>query len=194
MIGRSILLFLLGYLSGSIPWGYIVVRLKKGIDIRTVGSGNIGATNVYRVLGLKWALLVFILDAAKGALPVWFFAQYTSGPLFYILSFSPFIGHCYTLWLRGRGGKGVATSAGILLVIAPFSFLIALIVWLFMVLVVKVSSAGSLLAALVLPLATYFIYDTPRVIFTVVLSIWVILRHKENIRRLLEGKEKTERL
>ncbi len=187
-------MFIVGYLLGSIPWGYLIVRWKRGIDIRNVGSGNIGATNVYRVLGLPWAILVFFLDALKGALPVLLFGKYLSPPALYVVVLSPFIGHCYSLWLGGRGGKGVATSAGILIVLAPLSFLLALAVWLVVVYFLKLSSAGSVTAAILLPIFTYFLYGPHRALFTLVLSLWVLLRHRENIRRLISGEESTRRL
>ena len=187
-------LALIGYLSGSIPSGYLIVKWKKNMDIRTLGSGNIGATNVYRVLGMKWAIVVFIFDMLKGALPVALFKYFTTPSATLILSFSPFIGHCYTPWLGFKGGKGVATSAGILLVLAPISLVISLGIWIVTVMLFHISSLGSLLAAISLPLATYFLYDRDLFIFTLLLSIWVILRHRENIKRLLAGEEKTERM
>ena len=189
-----ILLAIAGYLSGSIPTGYLVVKWRKNIDIRTVGSGNIGATNVYRVLGIKWAIGVFIFDMLKGALPVILFKNHSSPPLIYLLSLTPFIGHCYTLWLGFKGGKGVATSAGILIIIAPISLAISLIVWLSTILLFHISSLGSLFAAVTLPVVTYFLYNAQLFFFTIALSLWVILRHRENIERLINKSEKTEKI
>ena len=195
MIGKVVVWFLIGYFSGSIPWGYIIVKLVRGIDIRNYGSGNIGATNVYRVLGIWWALTTFLLDALKGFLPVIYSMKTIPSPWIYLVALSPFVGHCYTIWLKGKGGKGVATSAGILLALTPQAFLIVFAIWLLVVAIFRISSLGALVAALALPFVTYFLYrKLDLTLFTILLAVWVILRHRENIRRFLKGEEKTERI
>ena len=187
--------FAIGYFSGAIPFGYLVVKWKRGIDIRSAGSGNIGATNVYRILGIKWGIITFILDALKGFAPLFAAKFYLPAPQIYIVALSPFVGHCYTLFLKGKGGKGVATSAGILLAIAPFSFVASLIIWLLVVLIFKVSSIGALSAAVFLPVFTHLIYHHKQLtVFVTLLALWVIVRHSDNIKRLKKGEEETKKI
>lgn len=185
-----IIYFIAGYLLGSIPFGYIFVKLIKKDDIRKYGSGNIGATNVKRVLGLKWAIITFFLDALKGFLPSVLAYHYLKSPWSYVIMISPFIGHCYTIWLKGKGGKGVAASAGILLSFIPVIFLSLILLWFIIVKITKKSSFGAIISAIILPFAVYFTdKGTDITIFTIVLAIWVIIRHKENILRLIKGEE-----
>ena len=185
-----VIYFILGYLLGSIPFGYILVKLIKKDDIRNYGSGNIGATNVKRVLGIKWAVVTFFLDALKGFIPSFLAYRFIDSPWSYIVMISPFLGHCYTIWLRGKGGKGVATSAGILLSIIPIVFSALFILWLVIVKTTKKSSLGAITVAIILPFSVYFTNKgIPVTIFTIVLAVWVILRHRENIKRLISGNE-----
>jgi glycerol-3-phosphate acyltransferase PlsY len=191
------------YLLGAIPTGYLVAR-AKGIDIRTVGSGNIGATNAFRVLGKRAGTFVLAADAFKGWAAV--FLGALAGPLlanipaaridtatdwFHIVAgLGAILGHSFTCWLKFKGGKGVATSAGVLLAILPAAFGISLAAWLLVFLLSRYVSLASILAALALPLATWWLY--PSVPFrglAILIGTLVIVRHRGNIQRLLAGTE-----
>jgi len=185
-----IIYFIIGYFTGSIPFGYIFVKNIKNIDIRDYGSGNIGATNVKRILGLKWAIVTFIFDALKGFIPAFLAYKYLQSPWSFTVMLSPFIGHCYTIWLKGNGGKGVATSAGILFATVPLIFSVLFILWILIVILTKKSSLGAVVIAILLPFTVYFFNKKiDLTFFTIILSIWVIIRHKENIIRILNRKE-----
>lgn len=183
------------YLMGSIPTGYLIVKGLKGIDIRTVGSGNIGATNVKRVLGMKWFFGVLFLDALKGFLPVLavkiLFPQYQFLPV--LAALFAVLGHTFTLFLNFKGGKGVATGLGVFLALAPLSVIcsvaaFAVFLWMF-----KYISLGSIVAAILLP-AFVFIFGENGflnlvLIFAIFTAFFVVYKHKENINRLKEGTE-----
>lgn len=189
---------LAAYLIGSVPTGYLVGR-QRGVDVRKEGSGNIGATNVARTLGKKLGVLVLFLDAIKGALPllVWRTADLAAhvempgAPyLFTAIGLAPIVGHCFPVWLRFRGGKGVATALGVFLVADPL--LVAIGGGLFAVLyaVTRIVSIGSLTAALAIPTATLLLgRPAPLVALTVGGSLIVIAKHHGNIRRLLGRRE-----
>ncbi|HKE17502.1 MAG TPA: glycerol-3-phosphate 1-O-acyltransferase PlsY [Kofleriaceae bacterium] len=193
-------LVLAAYLVGSIPTGYLIGRLR-GVDVRTQGSGNIGATNVARTVGRKLGILVLVLDALKGAVPllVWRLADLParvplSGRLapflFTAFGIAPIIGHCFTVWLRFRGGKGVATALGVFLVADPI--LIAIGGGLFAVLyaATRIVSIGSLTAALAIPTAAALLgRPAPLLVLAVGGSAIVIAKHHGNIRRLLRRRE-----
>jgi len=197
----SAVIIAIGYLLGSIPWGWIVGK-TRGIDIRQHGSGNTGATNVYRTIGRKWGVLVFVLDALKGT------ASVRLGMLLAIsckcgeVGFSPeiagilgaigcFLGHCFPVWLRFRGGKGVAPGAGIYLGLAPLTVGLALVVWGGVFLITRYVSLASLAAALSLPFLLWAISGKTGILFwaTVILCLLAIWRHRENIQRLCKGTE-----
>jgi glycerol-3-phosphate acyltransferase PlsY len=193
-----IVALILGYFIGGIPWGYLIGRLK-GIDIRNSGSGNIGATNVFRVLGKKWGGVVFALDCLKGGLPC-FAAQHffvlpvgfiTKDGFGVVVAAATIFGHMFTPYLKFKGGKGVATTAGTLIALMPFVFLTCLFFWLLVFFVSRYVSLASLTSAVVLPLATFFIYKNHFWLFGVAcaVSVLIFLRHKSNIRRLIEGTE-----
>jgi glycerol-3-phosphate acyltransferase PlsY len=184
------------YLLGSIPTGFLVAR-ARGIDIRTSGSGNIGATNVFRILGKGPGILVLLTDAAKGALavlclPPWI-APHAADPipLAIVAALAAVLGHNFTCWLRFRGGKGIATSAGVLAALVPWPFLIILTTFLLTLLVSRFVSLASILAAAVLPFAVAFVPPgDPRLIaLTALLGGLAIIRHIPNIRRLLNRTE-----
>jgi len=193
-------LVLAAYLIGSIPSGYLVGR-RRGVDVRTQGSGNIGATNVARTLGRKLGILVLVLDALKGAVPllVWRLADLPvrvplSGRLapflFAAFGLAPIIGHCFPVWLRFRGGKGVATALGVFLVADPI--LIAIGGGLFAVVyaATRIVSIGSLTAALAIPTAAALLgRPAPLLALTIGGSAIVIAKHHGNIRRLLRRRE-----
>ncbi|HLG06524.1 MAG TPA: glycerol-3-phosphate 1-O-acyltransferase PlsY [Gemmatimonadales bacterium] len=181
------------YLLGAIPTSYLVVRVLKGQDLRTLGSGNLGATNLYRVLGWKYAVPVGLFDLAKGLVPVAVFGpragQGELGAL--LLGAAAVVGHVFSVFVRFRGGKGVATGAGVVLGLAPWAFAVGLGVWLLTVAVSGYVSLGSILAALVLPPAVYWLHPERRGLvgaFAVLATVIVGLHHT-NIRRLLAGTE-----
>jgi len=242
MITYYIICALVGYLIGSIPFGYIIVKLAKGIDIRTVGSGNIGATNVARVLGLFGGVICFLLDLLKGLIPViaanilfllkilpptdWcdtnevcvvILQQYS---IFYpsIIGLSVILGHLFPVYLRFKGGKGVATALGVFLILAPSSTCIAVIFWILLVLIFRYVSLASILASISLPITYWFIsfqqhllknandiFMTgwiswasdilpwvpflPIMFMCILAPILIIIRHIPNIKRLITGTE-----
>ncbi len=185
---------LTAYLIGSIPVGAILARLVSDEDIRRTGSGNIGATNVSRVLGKKFGLLTLLLDILKGAAPVMAARGVGScAPelLLTITGVAAFGGHLYPLYSRGKGGgKGVATACGVFLVAAPGACLLALVVFGLMVRLSARVSAGSLAAAAALPCGVWWLYSSgPLLVGAGVVTLLVIIRHKDNIQRLLRGAE-----
>ncbi|WP_437522180.1 glycerol-3-phosphate 1-O-acyltransferase PlsY [Sorangium sp. So ce726] len=187
----------LAYLLGAIPTGYLFARFVKGVDLREVGSGNIGATNVLRAFGWGPGLAVLAADVAKGAL--------VAGPLASWLSVAPggwvaaaggltaVLGHDYTVFLGMRGGKGVATSCGVLLVLAPRSTLATLAIFALIVRATRMVSAGSLAGALALPFLLWLLgeRDAPALCLSLLLAALVWLKHIPNIRRMLAGTENT---
>lgn len=232
----------IGYLIGSVPIGYILVKLEKGIDIRTVGSGNIGATNVGRILGLSGGMLCFLLDTAKGFIPT----CYIFGSLKYLIlsynhwengvpsflwkvgvrppdgfgiSIAPeliiglcvIIGHLFPVYIRFRGGKGVATALGVFLALTTIPTLVALIIWIVFFLPLGYVSLASIMASISLPLAhlwyfTYYMlaydfngsmwreYGLPIFTLSIIVSLLVIIKHIPNIKRLIKGTEPKVRL
>lgn len=185
--------FLLGtYLLGSIPFSYILVRIMLNIDIRTVGSGNAGATNAGRVLG-KWGFLtIVILDMLKGYLPV-VVSIMMIDTLWYALpvAFAAVLGHTYSPFLKFKGGKGVATTGGVCLALVPLPTLIALIVFLIVFAIKRIVSLGSIIGAIALVISTIVLdKNIPLIVFTTLLSVLVIYNHRDNIKRILAGSEK----
>ena len=184
--------FLLGaYIIGSIPFAYIVVKAVKGIDIRTVGSGNAGATNVARVLG-KWGFVsVLLLDMLKGFLPT-FAAHYFFGETNMVLFVvaAAVLGHTFTVFLSFKGGKGVATAAGAFFALVPVEMLIAVVVFLVVFTVTRMVSASSITAALALFAGVLFMESWVLLkVFTGIIVAFVIYKHRANISRILKGQE-----
>jgi glycerol-3-phosphate acyltransferase PlsY len=184
---------LVAYLIGSVPTGFLWAK-ARGIDIRQVGSGNIGATNVMRALGKGPGITVLLLDAAKGCVPVWvapvFFPQLDRSALQIVCCLSVIAGHNWTCWLKFKGGKGVATTAGAMLAMLPWPLLCALAVFGFVLWLSRYVSLGSICAAAALPVATWrFDHDRTMLIFTVLIGGLAIYKHKTNIQRLLAGTE-----
>ncbi|ADU95983.1 glycerol-3-phosphate 1-O-acyltransferase PlsY [Thermovibrio ammonificans] len=183
---------LLAFLLGSVPFGYVIGKLK-GVDVRKHGSGNIGATNVSRVLGKKWGAVVLLLDALKGALPV-LLLKLSGAPLHYqvLAGLAAVLGHCFSPFLGFRGGKGVATGLGAFLVISPkvtfFAFLIFIVVFL----LTRYVSLSSITAALSYPLLFKFFEkpDEASFIAVAVTAFVIVAKHYQNILRLLRGEEK----
>jgi glycerol-3-phosphate acyltransferase PlsY len=181
------------YFLGSIPTGFLWAK-ARGIDIRTVGSGNIGATNVMRALGKGPGITVLLIDAAKGFLPVWFapriFPGVDSNWLQITCCVCVIAGHNWTCWLNFKGGKGVATSAGALLAFLPLPLQCALGVWLVVFGIWRYVSLASIVAAVAIPVATWFLtYDQVLTVFTAIVGAVAIYKHKSNIQRLWAGTE-----
>lgn len=186
---------LAAYLMGSIPFGFLIGK-ARGIDLRTQGSGNIGATNVFRCVGKGWGLLALLLDALKGWIPAFLFpmALAEGAPNWCGLLFgtAAVAGHNWPVWLKFKGGKGVATSAGMLLGVAPGAVGLALGVFVVVVALTRWVSLGSILAALTAAGAGYWLYypdKKPLVIVLAILAALLIVRHHANIGRLLRGQE-----
>lgn len=179
------------YFLGSIPFGYLIVKCTQGKDIRQVGSGNVGATNVLRIAGKTWGILTLLLDAAKGALAVYGTQIFLGAESAMVLSaVMAVLGHMFTPFLHFRGGKGVATALGALLIVAPIAVLISLLVFLLTVALSRFISVGSMAAAISFPLWTVLLqYETAVVIIAVLLAILILWRHSSNVRRLLQGTE-----
>jgi len=188
----AILLCLAAYVAGSIPFGVVVAR-AKGVDLRAVGSGNIGATNVARALGKGWAIAVLLGDAAKGFVPVFVGRRYGFAPQAVAAAgLCAIIGHMFTIFLRGRGGKGVATSLGVALALSPVSALIGFGVYVAVYLTTHLSSLGSLLGVWTFSLAFVLWQRPPWPLWVLALggASLVTLRHRQNIGRLVRGEEK----
>lgn len=202
-IAIYIAVFLFSYLFGSIPWGYLIGRLN-GVDIRTVGSGNIGATNVTRSIGRWWGRLCFLLDLLKGFVPVFLVSLLLTGKVFddpqgfvqIVAAFGAIAGHMFSVFMKFRGGKGISTIFGVLLGMSPLSFLAAGIVWVVVFLAGRYVSMASIAACAVLPVAATFFsyfniyYHSGWVLgFLYLIGILAIIRHAGNIRRLINGTE-----
>ena len=188
------------YLLGSIPFGFLAAK-AKGIDIRNVGSGNIGATNAMRVLGKPTGVLVLLLDALKGyAAVAWLpilVLKFSNGStvdpetLRIVAGIFVVLGHNYTCWLKFKGGKGIATTAGVYLALAPWAVLVGLVVFILAVIVTRYVSVGSIAAAVALPVTVWIM--TPHNVFLGIVSTALgslaIYKHKSNIQRLMAGTE-----
>ena len=180
------------YVAGSIPFGVVLAR-AHGVDLRQVGSGNIGATNVARALGRGWALLVLAADAAKGFVPVWLGRRAGLAPRgVAAIGLAAIVGHMVTVFLRGRGGKGVATSLGVAFALSPLAALAALALYALAFAVTRLSSVGSLLGIWSFPLVATLLGGLPRsyLALSIVVALLVTIRHRDNIRRLVRGEEK----
>lgn len=180
---------LFGYLCGSIPFGLILTRMAGLGDVRTIGSGNIGATNVLRTGNKKIAAATLLADALKGTVAVVVARHVIGMEAALIAGLGAFLGHLYPVWLKFKGGKGVATYLGVLLGLAPVMVLVFAAVWLGMAKIFRYSSLAALAAAVAVPVALY-LYGRPEVAsLFVVMSLITILKHHENIRRLVSGTE-----
>ena len=196
---------LLAYLAGSIPFGLLVARGVAGIDIRQHGSGNIGATNVGRTLGAKWGVAVLLLDALKGAMPVLLVPRLfeSSETTWFILlqviaGVATVVGHMFPVWLKFRGGKGVATALGVVSVLAPVGSLAAFVGFALCMLASRIVALSSIVAAFVFAVGQMLILSPnpfdreklPLSMFSLAVPALIVLRHSSNIGRLLRGEEK----
>ena len=186
----TILLTIFAYLVGSIPSGFLLGRLA-GIDVRDAGSGNIGATNVARVLGRGRGLLTLVADMAKGFVPVFIGQRLGLGDAaLALIAIAAFLGHLYPVFLKFQGGKGVATAFGTLIALAPLATLIMVFAFAAAVVCSRRVSLASITAALVAPISFWiFSYSGELIALSAFLGAMVILRHRDNIRRLLSGTE-----
>jgi glycerol-3-phosphate acyltransferase PlsY len=202
MIPAAALLLPAAYLLGSVPFGFLAARIFRGVDIRQTGSGNIGATNAARVLGWRYFPAIFVLDLLKGAVPVLVMtritgaAEYSPCPWVIAAGLAAILGHVFPVWLRFKGGKAVATSTGVFLVLAPWATLAAFAVWAALFAGFRYVSLASIFAALTLPAAVSLgLAPDPlgRGLFLTVFcwlgALFVIILHRANIRRLLAGTE-----
>ena len=186
--------FVIGFLCGSIPFGQVFARLR-GVDLRAVGSGNIGATNAARALGKGLGVATLICDAAKGAVPILIAGRILAGTpalpwLLAAVGLGAVLGHMFCPWLRFRGGKGVATGLGVFAVLAWLPAIIAAVAWVILYAIWRVSSVGSLIATAILPIAIFFL-DGPRPVFWLAVVLWpiIVLKHRGNIGRLIRREE-----
>ena len=190
-----LVLLLLAYVLGATPTSYWVGKRFFGVDLRTKGSGNLGATNTFRILGWKAAVPVVIIDVLKGLVPVAFFPQYDhSAAWAWTLAYAAaaIFGHVFSFWVGFKGGKGIAASAGAFLGLSPWGVLIALAAWLVATFSTRMVSVGSLSAAVALPVSLLFVpHEGGRTLlyFTIALAVFVFWAHRSNIRRILKGEE-----
>lgn len=191
---------IIAYLIGSIPTGYLLGKWLKGIDLRQIGSGNPGATNMARVFGKGYGLLVLIIDALKGYIPARYFVNLFQLNLLgglhildlqMLIGLAAILGHIGSIFLKFRGGKGVATSSGVFLAVAPLPFLITASISLSIISLTRYVSLGSICGAIILPVMIFLILPEVKLVFyvSVFLAILVIYLHRSNIQRLLSGKE-----
>jgi acyl phosphate:glycerol-3-phosphate acyltransferase len=185
---------LASYLLGAIPTSYLVSRIFAKIDLREHGSGNLGATNLYRVLGWKYAVPVALFDIAKGAIPVLLLAPMVSKSELFALAcgVAAILGHVFSVFVQFKGGKGVATAAGVMLGLTPLALAVCAAVWAILVLATGYVSLGSIAAAAVLPVAVYLLEQpvSPQLLWIdTAVAAGVIILHRRNIGRLLHGTE-----
>jgi glycerol-3-phosphate acyltransferase PlsY len=191
------LLVFLGYVLGSIPFGYLLVRARSGRDVRAIGSGNIGATNVARAAGLSTGVATLVLDLAKGLFAVWLAGQGSGGNIRIMMyaGLAAILGHVFPVWLKFSGGKGVATALGVFLMISWAAVAAAVAIFAIVVLFWRYVSLGSISAAAALPLLVYLLYapghapPTAVTAATLLSSVLIIVKHRKNIERLLSGTE-----
>lgn len=190
-----VVMLFVSYLIGSIPFGLVVGKLFYHVDVRRHGSGNVGTTNVFRVLGTRAGVAVLILDMLKGYVPA-LVASLIFNPWFTIfIAAAPVVGHMYSIFLKGRGGKGIATGAAVVLALEPRAFVVIIAVWILLVLVTRYVSLASLTATFLVPVLVIWWDDPlPYQIAAVLVTIVIFYAHRGNIGRLVRGKEHRVRL
>jgi glycerol-3-phosphate acyltransferase PlsY len=196
-VSKLIIAFILSYLLGSIPFA-LIVALPQGVDPRKAGSKNPGATNVARLLGKKWGLITFLGDSSKGIVALLIahlFLKQLPYPKEVVLAgvaFFAVLGHLFSIFLKFKGGKGVATTIGVFLFLTPKAMLTSLVLFFIAVFFSGYVSVGSLLATALLPINIYFFkYPSEYIICSALLAILIWIKHKDNIKRLIRGEEKT---
>ena len=180
---------LLGYLAGSIPFGLLLAKAFGQGDIREIGSGNIGATNVLRTGRKDIAAITLLLDAAKAGLTGWVIQSFFGMPFGYVAAAAALIGHCYPIWLKFKGGKGVATFFGGLFALVWPIGILAAIIWLATAILTKYSSLGALIACVICTIVSFIFFPLAPGIMVSVMSGVILWRHRENIDRLRRGEE-----
>ncbi len=183
-------LIVFAYLLGSVPTGYLM-GAWMGVDVRTAGSGNIGATNVARVIGKRQGILTLVADAAKGFIPVFAALQLGFAPAGAVLAgTAAFLGHLYPVFLKFQGGKGVATALGVFVGLAPLATLVLIVIFAAVALTSRIVSLSSMAAALAAPVTFWFFsYPPPVVGLSAFIALMITMRHRGNLRRLLAGTE-----
>ncbi len=194
-VAAFVAMLLAAYLVGSIPFGVLVGKLFYHVDVREHGSGNVGTTNVFRVLGKKAGVVVLVCDMLKGFVPAFIAASFFNPWLAIFIAAAPVVGHMYSVFLKGRGGKGVATGAGVVLALVPLAFGIILVVWVLLILTTRYVSLASLVATLLVPVFVFAFGDPlPYEIAAVLVTVVIFWAHRGNIRRLIAGNENRVRL
>ena len=194
MININIFIIIfISYLIGSIPFGYILTKIFLKKDITKIGSGNIGATNVLRTGNKFLGYLTLLLDVVKAVIPL-LIIKYYFYDYIYISSLSIFLGHVFPIWLKFKGGKGVATYVGILCCLNIYLGISFGVVWLFIFLIFKYSSLSSLFGSLSIPLTNYFILKEDIIFFFVIMFVLIFFTHRENIKRLLNSTESKSKI
>ena len=193
---KFLIFAVIAYIFGSLPCGVWLGKGVKNIDIREYGSKNSGATNAYRILGPKYGIMVLILDALKGYIPLYIASLFDIGGIYIILlGLVAILGHTFSFFLQFKGGKGVATSLGVFLFLMPKVVGFLVLVFILVVGISKYISLGSVICAGLLPILAYFMpvrddaTRLPLVVISLIVGIFVIYKHKANIQRLMEGKE-----
>lgn len=190
-----VILFVLAYLAGSIPFGLVVGKLFYGVDVRQLGSGNVGTTNVFRVLGKKAGVAVLVCDMLKGYIPAALAAALFDPWFAIFIAAAPVVGHIYSIFLKGKGGKGIATGAAVVLALVPLVFAIILTVWIILLLTTRYVSVASLAASFLVPVLTIALGEPlPYKIAGVLVAVIVWWAHRDNIQRLIAGEEHRVRL
>ncbi len=189
VLGFLVLMFL-AYVVGSIPFGLVVGKVFYGVDVRQHGSGNVGTTNVFRVLGKRAGAAVMVCDILKGYLPAAIAAAVFTPWYAIFIAASPVLGHIYSIFLKGKGGKGIATGAGVVLALVPVAFFIIFATWILIIVTTRYVSLASLVAAVMVPVLTAAFHEPlPYKIAGVLVALLVWWAHRGNIRRLLAGEE-----
>ncbi len=198
----TIILPILAYIYGSIPFGFLFAKILRGTDIREVGSGNVGATNAARVLGFRYFPVVFLLDFSKGALSAYVGGVFAGAAFGYepallavVCAIAAILGHVFPIFLKFKGGKAVAAGTGACSILAPWAVLIAAGCWAILFAALRYVSLASICAAAALAISVWFVYPAPlgtgmgRTLFCTLAGIFVIILHHSNIRRLIQGEE-----
>jgi glycerol-3-phosphate acyltransferase PlsY len=181
--------FLVAYLIGSVPFGLILTRIAGAGDLRAIGSGNIGATNVLRTGRKGLAIATLVLDVLKGAVPVWLAGRYFGPDMAMVAGLGAVVGHCFPVWLKFLGGKGVATALGVVLVLVPLAALTGLVLFVAVTALTRYVSLGSILGAASTCVVAYLLGHVQAAELFVVLAALITAKHAGNIRRLLTGSE-----
>lgn len=188
---KQALLCILSFLLGSIPFGFLICKFSLGVDIRKLGSGNIGTTNVMRIAGPTIGILVLILDTSKGLVPVLLAKAFSFSPIWVVFAgISAILGHIFSPFIGFRGGRGVATGLGVVIGITPLIALFLFLIWGMVVIVFRYVSLASLISAFAFPLLmTSTNQPLPYLVLSFIISALVIARHKPNLERLFKGQE-----